>query len=218
MQSCVYVRLLAVNVSQASFPSSFLLSCPVHPANILPTDAHLPPFPRPHVAPFPHAMVTEIVYACPSPAVACSFSPEALTSLASFTESLSLCLGFLARANRLTAQTSTVLDGSVPPARQSHPNRRSGSRRRSSVSAHRRTTGSGADEGKNGVGWAVSVDLRKVDALLTMLKQLDDQESAAHLMGAGNQVNFAEVEEGVLNGLWLLARGLANSTRWARAL
>lgn len=33
------------------------------------------------------------------------------------------------------------------------------------------------------------MDLRKVDALLTMLKQLDDQESAGFLMGAGNQVS-----------------------------
>lgn len=36
--------------------------------------------------------------------------------------------------------------------------------------------------------WTVAIDLRKVDALLTMLKQLDDQESAGYLMAAGNQV------------------------------
>ena len=38
--------------------------------------------------------------------------------------------------------------------------------------------------------WTVAIDLRKVDALLTMLKQLDDQESAGYLMAAGNQVGF----------------------------
>lgn len=123
-------------------------------------------------------------------AVACSFSPEALTSLASFTESLSLCLGFLARANRLSAQAWNAVDGSmVPPARHESLGRRAGSRRRSSVGGRRRTTGSG-DGVENGAGWTVAVDLRKVDALLTMLKQLDDQESAGHLMGAGNQVRL----------------------------
>lgn len=130
--------------------------------------------------------------------MACSFSPEALTSLASFTESLSLCLGFLARANRLSAQTGTGIDGSgsVPLAGRrvsqgvGGGGRRSG--RRSSVGGRRRAVGSGGggpgDGGANGAGWTVAVDLRKVDALLTMLKQLDDQESAGHLMGAGNQV------------------------------
>lgn len=82
--------------------------------------------------------------------MACSFSPEALPSLASFTESLSLCLSFLARADRLSAQ---MLNGAI-----------------------------------DGGGWTVAIDLCKVDALLTMLKQLDDQESAAQLMNAGNQV------------------------------
>eukprot|EP00903_Cladosiphon_okamuranus_P008054 g7768.t1 len=127
-------------------------------------------------------------------AVACSFSPEALTSLASFTESLSLCLGFLARANRLSAQAWSQADGSgsVPVAarRVSHGGgRRSG--RRSSVGGRRRPVGSAGgagDGGANGAGWSIAVDLRKVDALLTMLKQLDDQESAGHLMGAGNQI------------------------------
>eukprot|EP00752_Nemacystus_decipiens_P001840 g1774.t1 len=129
-------------------------------------------------------------------AVACSFSPEALTSLASFTESLSLCLGFLARANRLSAQTWSGMDGSgsVPVAsrRVSHGGgRRSGRRSSAAAGGRRRAVGSGggaADGGPNGGGWTVAVDLRKVDALLTMLKQLDDQESAGHLMGAGNQI------------------------------
>lgn len=140
-------------------------------------------------------------------AVACSFSPEALTSLASFTESFSLCLGFLARANRLSAQTLSQTDGSgsVPVAgrRVSHGGgRRSG--RRSSVGGRRRAVGSGGgggagDGGVNGAGWTVAVDLRKVDALLTMLKQLDDQESAGHLMGAGNQVRVLLVGVSVFN-------------------
>lgn len=128
--------------------------------------------------------------------MACSFSPEALTSLASFTESLSLCLGFLARANRLSAATWSEMDGSgsVPVAarRVSHgAGRRSGRRSSAAAGGRRRAVGSGggaADGGANGAGWTVAVDLRKVDALLTMLKQLDDQESAGHLMGAGNQV------------------------------
>lgn len=128
--------------------------------------------------------------------MACSFSPEALTSLASFTESLSLCLGFLARANRLSAQTWTGNDGSVPPSLQASQGRRAATaRRRSSVGGRRRTTGSGrgaADAGSTSGGWTVAVDLRKVDALLTMLKQLDDQESAAFLMGAGNQASEVE--------------------------
>lgn len=133
--------------------------------------------------------------------MACSFSPEALTSLASFTESLSLCLGFLARANRLSAQTWTGMDGSVPLAarRTSHGGGGGGRRsaRRSSAGGRRRRAvdsgGGGSGDGgggPNGAGWTVAVDLRKVDALLTMLKQLDDQESAGHLMGAGNQVSF----------------------------
>ncbi|CAM9212486.1 unnamed protein product, partial [Ectocarpus sp. 12 AP-2014] len=135
-------------------------------------------------------------------AVACSFSPEALTSLASFTESLSLCLGFLARANRLSAQAWNAVDGSmVPPARQETQGRRAASRRRSSVGGRRRTTGSG-DGAENGGGWTVAVDLRKVDALLTMLKQLDDQESAGHLMGAGNQIlrSLKEPEQDLSSG------------------
>lgn len=37
----------------------------------------------------------------------------------------------------------------------------------------------------------MAVDLRNVDALLTMLKNLDDQESAGHLMIAANQVRLA---------------------------
>lgn len=49
-----------------------------------------------------------------------------------------------------------------------------------SVNGRRRTIDGGA--------WTVAIDLCKVDALLTMLKQLDDQESAAQLMNAGNQV------------------------------
>lgn len=42
----------------------------------------------------------------------------------------------------------------------------------------------------NDGGWTVAIDLCKVDALLAMLKQLDDQESAAQLMNAGNQVFY----------------------------
>lgn len=118
-------------------------------------------------------------------AVACSFSPEALTSLASFTESLSLCLGFLARANRLTAQTVSGNDASVQGRRVSQ-GRRSASRGTSSAGGRRRTMGGGG-EGTAGA-WNVAFDFRKMDALLTMLKQLDDQGSAGHLMNAGNQV------------------------------
>lgn len=128
--------------------------------------------------------------------------------MASFTESLSLCLGFLARANRLSAQTWTGTDGSVPPSLQASQGRRSAARRRSGVGGRRRrTTGSGGaagDAGATGGGWAVAVDLRKVDALLTMLKQLDDQESAGYLMGAGNQVSL---EQGVRMVLGALLRG-----------
>lgn len=48
--------------------------------------------------------------------------------------------------------------------------------------------GVGDDGGPPTDVWTVAIDLRKVDALLTMLKQLDDQESAGYLMAAGNQV------------------------------
>lgn len=122
--------------------------------------------------------------------MACSFSPEALTSLASFTESLSLCLGFLARAKRLSALTSNGADSSVLTRRASQGR----GRRRSSVGGRRRTTiGAGGVEGGVGNGWTIAFDLRKVDALLTMLKQLDDQESAGFLMNAGNEVSVCRV-------------------------
>lgn len=126
--------------------------------------------------------------------MACSHSPEALTSLASFTESLSLALGFLARAHRLSAQLLPGADGSFGSGskrRQSQGGRRSsrGARRRSSIGGRRRSL-AGRDGSAGGSTWSVAVDLRKVDALLTMLKQLDDQESAGHLMNAGNHVSF----------------------------
>ncbi|CAM9317037.1 unnamed protein product, partial [Laminaria digitata] len=123
-------------------------------------------------------------------AVACSFSPEALTSLSSFTESLSLCMGFLARSKRLSALCFNSADGSMV-IRSANPTRRPNSRRRSSVGGRRRSMGGGGaleDGGPVTDVWTVAIDLRKVDALLTMLKQLDDQESAGYLMAAGNQV------------------------------
>lgn len=128
-----------------------------------------------------------------STAVACSFSPEALTSLSSFTESLSLCMGFLARAKRLSALCFNSADGSMV-IRSGNPARRSNSRRRSSVGGRRRSLAGGAlEDGPTTDVWTVAIDLRKVDALLTMLKQLDDQESAGYLMAAGNQVGFRGV-------------------------
>lgn len=51
--------------------------------------------------------------------------------------------------------------------------------------------GIGEDGGPATDVWTVAIDLRKVDALLTMLKQLDDQESAGYLMAAGNQVGVS---------------------------
>lgn len=138
--------------------------------------------------------------------MACSFSPEALTSLASFTESLSLALGFLARANRLTAQTLTGLAAGpdAPEKRRVSQGRRSTGRRRSSVAGRRRTLG-GGEGGGGGRGWSVAVDLRNVDALLTMLKNLDDQESAGHLMIAANQVRRREggLTEWLRNGVFV---------------
>lgn len=115
--------------------------------------------------------------------------------MASFAESLSLALGFLARVGRLSAYTASVWEGTVVNARKSASRRCSRvPRRRSSVgmsalsgfSGRRKSLAGGPDAGS----WTVAVDLSKVDALLTMLKQLDDQESAGHLINAGNHVSL----------------------------
>lgn len=131
--------------------------------------------------------------------MACSHSPEALTSLACFTESLSLALGFLARSGRLTPQSPAAAGAIVEATgilrRRFSLGRRSsrGTRRRSSTGAssvsgvttgRRKSLAGGPETGS----WSVTIDLRKVDALLTMLKQLDDQESAGHLISAANHV------------------------------
>lgn len=99
-------------------------------------------------------------------------------------------MGFLARSKRLSALCFNSADGSMV-IRSGNPARRPNSRRRSSVGGRRRSLAGGAlEDGPATDVWTVAIDLRKVDALLTMLKQLDDQESAGYLMAAGNQVSF----------------------------
>ncbi|CAM9376579.1 unnamed protein product, partial [Discosporangium mesarthrocarpum] len=110
-------------------------------------------------------------------AVACSHSEEALTSLEGFTESLSLALAALGRSGRLTAQMDGGGGGGSVREDPESPQ---------GAGVTGRDGGGG--EGRVDRAWTIVMDLSKVDTLLTMLKQLDDQESAAHLMRGGNQV------------------------------
>lgn len=134
-------------------------------------------------------------------AVACSASPEAVISLDSFTESLSIVLGFLARANRLTAQTVGGRDdafdntksgnGRGSKGRRLSQGRRQssrGARRRSSIGGRRRSLMGGAGDPL----WTVPIDLGKLTALLTMLKTFGVQDSPGHLMNAGNHVRVTQ--------------------------